>query len=89
MRKVDDNWLALGLTALAASLVVFLLARTERVTGQGASLTQIMQSPAPRRPAVPDIYTIYCSGNSHQAAAPATPVRYPQYTAVQGLIERP
>ncbi|MCA9790987.1 MAG: hypothetical protein KC910_04300 [Candidatus Eremiobacteraeota bacterium] len=91
MRKVDDNWLALGLTALAASLVVLLLAHTERVTGRGASLTQTIPStPRPSSsPPLPEAYTIYCSTTSHQGAAIEIPAHYPQYWAVQGLIERP
>ncbi len=36
----------------------------------------------------PDAYTIFCSGLNH-AGASITVANYPQYTAVEGLIERP
>ncbi len=37
---------------------------------------------------IPDAYTIWCSGTNHTGASITQP-NYPQYTAVQGLIERP
>ena len=37
---------------------------------------------------VPDAYTIWCATTNHQGAS-ITTANYPQYTAVQGLIERP
>ncbi|MGE0491095.1 MAG: hypothetical protein AB7S38_17945 [Vulcanimicrobiota bacterium] len=38
--------------------------------------------------AEPDAYTIFCRGENHHSASIRT-ANYPQYTAVQGLIERP
>lgn len=35
---------------------------------------------------VPDVYTVVCSGPNHTAASSSA--NYPQFTAVQGLIER-
>ena len=35
---------------------------------------------------VPDVYTVVCAGPNHTAAS--TAANYPQFTAVQGLIER-
>ncbi|MGE0491101.1 MAG: hypothetical protein AB7S38_17975 [Vulcanimicrobiota bacterium] len=41
-----------------------------------------------RSHSLPDAYTMYCYGFNHVDAS-ITTANYPQYTAVQGLIERP